>query len=69
MRMDGSYNRLAFEAVTELSADEFRSFFVGPDFRIEVWHNDAPDTIRVLEVRLLPYQTEAVQFRHRGWGY
>jgi hypothetical protein len=68
MRAEGRFNPLAFETVSELYEDEFRSFSPGPDFRIEVWQNSTPDFVRVVEVRLLPLQTDAVEFRYKGWG-
>jgi|GEM_PF-3273233 len=69
MRAEGTFNSIQFEAVTEMLENELRRFFVGPDFRIEVWHNSSPYFVRVLEVRLLPYQPTAVEFRYQGWGY
>ena len=69
LRAEGSFNRQQFSAITGLVEDEFRSFFVGPDFRIEIWHQDNPVLVRVLELRVEPYLRDPITVRYQGWGY
>lgn len=68
LRAEGRFSREQFSTLTGIEADEFRTLYPGPDFRVEVWHEHNPAFVRVLEVSLSPYKKEPLALRYQGWG-